>query len=154
MQTSTRYWVNTVSLDHVRLGTAGGFTQAGHGSRSHLERLRPGDGLVFYSPRTALDEGEPLQQFTALGVVTGDRPYQVEMTPDVHPWRTAVRFLPARPAAARPLVGRLSFVPDPERWGLPFRRGLFEVSQPDFVTLAEAMDVTWPVADLEAVLAS
>ncbi len=151
MGTIARYWVNTVSLDHVRIAVAGGFTQAGHGSRSRLGRLRPGDGLAFYSPRTSFENGDPLQQFSALGMVTGDEPYQVEMSADVHPWRTAVRFLPSRPAAARPLLGRLSFVPDPERWGLPFRRGLFEVSEADFGTIAAEMGAAWPVdADVMA----
>ncbi len=146
MSTTARCWVNTVSLDHVRRGAAGGFTQADHGARTRLQRLRPGDGLVFYSPRTAFQGGEPLQQFTALGVVRGDEPYQVEMSPDFRPWRVAVDFLPAQPTAARPLVGRLSFVTDPGRWGLPFRRGLFEVPQSDFATIAAAMTVTWPLA--------
>src|SRR5205085_10162722 len=67
--TSARCWVNTVSLDHVRRAVEGGFTQADHGSRTGLTRLRSGDGLVFYSPRTAFHDGQPLQQFTAVGVV-------------------------------------------------------------------------------------
>jgi hypothetical protein len=145
MSTGARCWVNTVSLDHVRRGVAGGFTQADHGARTRLSRLRPGDGLAFYSPRTAFHDGEPLQQFTAIGIVTGDEPYQVEMTADFRPWRVAVDFLPSEPAAARPLVGHLSFVTDPGRWGLPFRRGLFEVPRSDLVTIAAAMGVRWPL---------
>lgn len=145
MPPTARCWVNTVSLDHVRRGVAGGFTQADHGARSRLTRLQPGDGLVFYSPRTAFHDGAPLQQFTALGVVAGDEPYQVEMTADFRPWRVAVDFLPSEPTDARPLVGRLSFVTDPGRWGLPFRRGLFEVPRSDFVTIAAAMGVRWPL---------
>ena len=90
----------------------------------------------------AFQGGEPLQQFTALGVVAGDEPYQVEMTADFRPWRVAVDFLPSEPTAARPLVGRLSFVTDPGRWGLPFRRGLFEIGRADFLTIAAAMGVT------------
>jgi hypothetical protein len=44
-----RYWVNTVSRDHVRLGARGGFTQAGHGRSTRLSKLVKGDALVFYS---------------------------------------------------------------------------------------------------------
>jgi len=104
-----------------------------------LRRLRPGDGLVFYSPRTAMRSGQPVQRFTALGTVTGTEPYQVEMTPDFHPWRLAVDFHAIGDAQARPLVGRLSFVTDPARWGLPFRRGLFEIPADDFAVIEQAM---------------
>jgi EVE domain len=148
--TTARCWVNTVSLDHVRRAVEGGFTQADHGARTRLTRLRPGDGLVFYSPRTAFHDGEPLQQFTALGLVAGAEPYQVEMAADFRPWRVAVDFLTSEPTAARPLVGRLSFVTDPGRWGLPFRRGLFEVPRSDFVTIAAAMGVRWPLLSPES----
>jgi hypothetical protein len=58
-------WVNTISRDQVRAGVAGGFTQAGHGKASGLKRMNAGDGLVFYSPKTSLKEGEPLRAFTA-----------------------------------------------------------------------------------------
>jgi len=142
-QSEPRYWVNTVSLEHVQLGVAGGFTQADHGRSTRLRGLSPGDGLVFYSPRTAMRGGQSLQEFTALGRVTGTEPYQVEMSPDFHPWRLSVDFLDARPAAARPLVPELEFIPDPKRWGFPFRRGLFEIGRTDFVRIAEAMGIDW-----------
>ena len=62
-----RYWVNTVSRDHVQKGVEGGFTQADHGKNTRLKRLNQGDYLVFYSPRTHFRSGETLQAFTALG---------------------------------------------------------------------------------------
>jgi hypothetical protein len=46
-----RYWINTVSRDHVQTGVEGGFTQADHGKRTRLKRLERGDRIVFYSPR-------------------------------------------------------------------------------------------------------
>ncbi len=138
-----RYWVNTVSLEHVRLGVQGGFTQADHGRSTRLKRLSPGDGLVFYSPRTAMGAGASLQEFTALGLVTGTEPDKVQMSPDFSPWRLAVEFLDVRPAPVRPLVPDLEFIPDPKRWGFPFRRGLFEIGQSDFRRIAEAMGIDW-----------
>ena len=39
----TRYWINTISRDHVMIGEAGGFTQPGHGKNSGLKRLTRGD---------------------------------------------------------------------------------------------------------------
>ena len=74
------YWVNTISRDHVRLGVEGGFTQAGHGKASGLKRMRRDDWLVFYSPKTSLRDGQPLQAFTAIGRVVDDELYRVENT--------------------------------------------------------------------------
>src|SRR5882757_9878622 len=82
-----RYWINTVSKDHVLRGVEGGFTQADHGRSTRLRKLAKGDLLVFYSPRTAFGAGEPLQAFTALGEITDEAPYQAELGPDFHPWR-------------------------------------------------------------------
>lgn len=143
MTGAPRFWVNTVSLDHVEIGVAGGFTQADHGKQTRLRRLSAGDGLVFYSPRERFRGGGPLQRFTAIGVVSGDEPFQVEMRPDFHPWRLEVAFLPARHADVRPLVERLSFITDPTRWGYPFRRGLFPIPEDDFGVIAEAMEARW-----------
>ncbi len=137
----TRYWINTISREHVLLGVEGGFTQAGHGKDTQLRRLRPGDLIAFYSPRTALQSGEPLQQFTALGTVGGGDPYQAEMTPDFHPWRVDVEFQEVTPAPIRPLIEGLSFITDPTKWGFPFRRGLFEIEESDMDLIREALGV-------------
>jgi hypothetical protein len=135
-----RYWINTVSRDHVQRGVAGGFTQADHGKATRLRRLSAGDAIVFYSPRTDYPEGETLQRFTAVGRVIDDEPYQVEMTPDFHPWRRQLKFLPSTETPIAPLVERLEFIPNKKSWGFPFRRGLFEVSEADFRLIAAAMN--------------
>ena len=132
-------WINTVSRAHVRAAVEGGFTQADHGRGTRLKRLRRGDRLAFYSPRTEFRGGEPLQAFTAIGTVTDDEPYQVEASPDFHPWRRRVDFEATQEAPIRPLLEHLSFVPDSSHWGVVFRRGLFEVSCDDFDQIALAM---------------
>ena len=73
--------------------------------------------------------GEPLQRFTALGTITSQHPYQVEMRPDFRPWRLAVDFEDVTPTPIQPLLAELSFITDPKRWGFPFRRGLFEIEE-------------------------
>lgn len=142
----TMFWVNTVSREHVLLGVEGGFTQAGHGRSIRLKQLAVGDGLVFYSPRTAMRSGAALQEFTAIGLITGTEPYQVEISEDFRPWRRDVEFSDARPAPIRPLIESLAFLPDKARWGFPFRRGLFRVEEADFRLIAEAMGASWPVS--------
>jgi len=121
----TRYWINTVSRDHVTAGVQGGFTQANHGRPTTLRRLDRGDWIAFYSPRTTYPDGEPLRRFTAIGRIEDDAVYQAEMTPTFHPWRRRVAFLPVEEAAIEPLIEDLAFITDKRRWGFPFRRGLF-----------------------------
>lgn len=132
-------WVNTISHDHVRAGVADGFTQAGHGKASRLKRLHAGDWLVFYSPKTSLRDGEPLQAFTALGRVADDELYQVEMAPGFMPWRRNIEFEACVEAPIRPLIDELSFIKDKQRWGYVFRLGLFEIPCRDFDLIKAAM---------------
>ena len=137
--TARRYFVNTVSRDHVQRGVAGGFTQANHGRPTGLKQLTTGDLIVFYSPKTAFENGAPLQHFTALGRIADDESYQAEMTPTFHPWRRRVEFLAIEGAPIRPLIEKLSFIEDKQHWGMPFRRGLFEIPEDDFAIIARAM---------------
>ncbi len=134
-----RYWIITVSRDHLLRGIEGGFTQANHGKQAGLKRMDRGDVIVFYSPRTEYPDGEPLQKFTAIGRVSDDATYHVEMTPDFHPWRRDVEFLKTLGTPIQPLLGGLSFIKDPKRWGFPFRRGLFEITATDFEVISKAM---------------
>ena len=134
-----RFWINTVSLDHVEAAAEGGFTQADHGARTRLGRPRPSDEMVFYSPRTSLQAGKPVQQFTALATITGESPYQAFVSEEFQPWRLAATFRPCTRVDARSLVEELSFITDPTHWGLPFRRGLFTIPRADFETIAARM---------------
>ncbi|HEX4774853.1 MAG TPA: EVE domain-containing protein [Candidatus Saccharimonadales bacterium] len=132
-------WINTISRDHVRLGVAGGFTQAGHGKASGLKRLKAGDWLVFYSPQTSYKEGQPLQAFTAIGQVKGDELYQVEIAPGFVPWRRDMKFYDCVETPIRPLIGELSFIKDKTRWGYMFRFGLFPIPEADFKKIKQVM---------------
>lgn len=60
-------WIAVACAAHVRRGRSEGFMQVCHGKAAPLRRIRPGDGVVYYSPTTALGGGEPLQAFTAIG---------------------------------------------------------------------------------------
>jgi DNA-binding MarR family transcriptional regulator/predicted RNA-binding protein len=138
------YWVSTISQDHVRLSVEGGFTQAGHGRASGLKRLKADDWLVYYSPKTSLQDGEPLQAFTAMGRVVDDELYQVEQAPGFTPWRRKIEFVRGTEAPIRPLIDQLSFIKDKRRWGYMFRVGLFEIAQEDFAVISRAMKVNNP----------
>lgn len=132
-------WVNTISRDHVQAAVEGGFTQAGHGKAAGLRRLNAGDWLAFYSPKTSLQGGEPLQAFTAIGRVADDELYQVEMAPGFVPSRRNVDFVDCVETPIRPLIDELSFIKDKRRWGYVFRFGLFEIPLRDFELIKRAM---------------
>lgn len=133
-----KYWVNTISKEHVLRGKTGGFTQANHGKIQGVKRLKKGDLVVFYSGKTAYPDGDPYQKFTAMGRVTDDEPYQVEMTPSFHPFRRNLEFYEIEEAEIKPLITELSFIKDPTHWGFPFMRGLFEIPESDFKKIAVA----------------
>ena len=142
MPTASRQcWVGVVSREHVQLGVKGGFIQLGHGKKAPLQRLRAGDALVMYSPRTRYPDGEALQAFTAIGVVSTGQVYQVEMTDDFKPYRLDVRFLKTREAPIKPLVNDLSFIKSKTHWGAAFRFGQVKISAKDFKLIAKAMGV-------------
>ncbi len=54
-------------------------------------------------------------------------------------------FLRSQPAPIQPLISGLSFIRDKQRWGFPFRRGLFEVEERDFVRIVQAMKASVPL---------
>lgn len=56
------------------------------------------------------------------------------------PFRRDVAYLPAKEEAPiRPLIDRLSFIRNKERWGQAFRSGHFEIHREDFELIASAM---------------
>ncbi len=134
-----QFWIGVVSREHVRLGVKGGFIQLGHGKKAPIQRLRAGDALVMYSPRTAYPDGEPLQAFTAIGVVSTGKVYQVAMTEDFKPYRVDVRFLKAKEAPIKPLIDVLSFIKSKTHWGAAFRFGQIKIPAKDFKLIAKAM---------------
>ena len=134
-----RFWIGVASRDHVNVGVKGGFIQLNHGKRTALRRLKAGDGVIMYSPRTAYPDGEPLQAFTAIGAVVTGEVYQVEVTPDFKPHRVDVQFVPSKEAHIKPLVERLSFIKSKSHWGAAFRFGHVEVPGSDFALIAKRM---------------
>lgn len=134
-----KYWINVVSQDHVKRGFEGGFTQANHGKPWALKKMGKGDWLVFYSPRTKLENGETLQAFTAIGQIIDSEPYQSEIDSSFHPWRRNVRFENTHDAPIRPLIESFEFIVDKTHWGYKFRFGVIEINEHDFNVIKHAM---------------
>jgi EVE domain len=132
----TRYWLGVVSREHVRRGVQLGIAQVNHGRRAPLQRMQPGDGLVYYSPRERIRDGAEVKAFTAIGTIDDSEPWQADEG-DFQPWRRAVTYdTTAREAPVRGLPLELTSAPD---WGVRLRGGLLELSRHDFDLIADAM---------------
>jgi len=117
----------------------GGFGQVCHGKKLPLERMNPGDYLLYYSPKQSFGGGEPCQAFTALGRVLERSAYPFALSENFVPYRRDVGFLETVDAPIAPLLSRLEFIPDLRRWGYPFRHGFFEIGSADFARISAAM---------------
>ncbi|RUW46944.1 MULTISPECIES: EVE domain-containing protein [unclassified Mesorhizobium] len=133
------YWIAVASAQHVRRGRQGGFMQVNHGKAAPLRRVRPGDGIVYYSPTTVSGEKDGLQAFTAIGTVREGEPYQGEMGGGFTPFRRDVGWAQAGETPIKPLLERLEFTAGKSNWGYQLRFGLFPISAADFALIARAM---------------
>lgn len=137
-----RYWIGVASRQHVLRGISEGICQVCHGKGRPLQQMAPNDWIIYYSPTEVFGEQEPCRRFTAIGQIEPTEPYTVTLSTDFTPWRRDVTFYPGKEVAIEPLIGQLSFIKDPRRWGFPFRRGCFAIPYDDFRLIAEAMGVS------------
>ncbi len=141
---SSGHWIAVASADHVRRGRGGGFMQVCHGKGGPLARIRPGDGVVYYSPSTAFRVADGLQAFTAIGVVADRGPYQHDMGGGFVPFRRDVAWSEARETPIRPLLDKLAFTRGRANWGYVFRFGVLRITGADFSVIRDAMQVHEP----------
>ena len=131
------YWLVVASAEHVRIGRQHGFMQVNHGKRAPLKRIKPGDGVVYYSPSVRMGERDGFQSFTAIGFVREGEPYLAEMGCG-KAYRKDVDWFDAPEQPLRPLLGWLDFTQD-KNWGYKLRFGLVELGQSDFEFLEEIL---------------
>lgn len=134
-----RYWIGVVSASHVKLGVLGGFAQLCHGKSAPLRQMRPGDWLIYYSPRTDMAKGEALQAFTAIGQVADEHVYEYQMSESFVPFRRNIRYSECHEVKIADLLDQLSFTRGNRNWGYAFRFGHFQIEREDFLTISQAM---------------
>lgn len=132
-------WLAVACAEHVRRGRASGFMQVCHGKAAPLRRLRPGDGIAYYSPTVAMGDGRPYRALTACGNVAGDDPYPADMGNGFHPWRRDVTWQETEETPIAPVLERLSFAAGRRNWGYALRFGLLAIRPEDFNLIATAM---------------
>lgn len=153
--TAPHCWIAVASAEHALRGRDHqpvGFMQVCHGKQAPLKRLRPGDVVAYYAPTQTMGGKDGLQSFVSVGEVQAQAPYAFDMGGGFVPFRRDVVYWPARAAPIAPLLDRLAFIENRQRWGYQFRLGLFEIPVADMRLIASAMGVeksvfpTWPDA--------
>lgn len=140
---SPRYWIGVVAGDHADHAIEQGICAFSKGTKSALAKLSEGDRFAFYSPKTGFMEGTPVQAFTALGTVIDRTPFEHDWAGH-QIWVCRAAYADAHPAPVRPLLEPLRFVTNVAKWGMAFRRGMFEITEPDFTLIETAMKATRP----------
>ena len=113
--------------------------QSGHGKELPLKRMSKGDAVIFYSPTTSLESGEPLKKFTALARLIDDHIYQVTVSNSFRPYRKNAKYFTCQEADILPLIEQLKFITNKKSWGFRFKFGLFEIPKKDFAIIIRAM---------------
>jgi hypothetical protein len=134
-----RCFLAVATRDNVLAAVGAGFCFVDSGKRTLLSQMSEGDWLAYYSPRELQRETTPCRRFTAIGKVAAGRVSMASGSAGLEGERRPMRYLRCYPVAAATLVRSLSFIRNPERWGVSFRAGFFEVRREDFAVIAEAM---------------
>jgi hypothetical protein len=136
---ATRFWIIVASRDHIQAGVEGGFAQACHGKASPLNRMKAGDGVIYYSSKEHFGQSDKCQRFTAIGRVNDNPTCTHDMGNGFVPARRNITYMQCNEAPIQPLIDALSFIPDKKHWGAPFRFGFLEVPEADFCLIAGNM---------------
>ena len=139
MNNQIKYWIVTVSKEHVLNGMDWEIMQACHGKKAPLKRINKDDFIIFYSSKYKMKDKIPYQKITAIAKATDNEIYQVKMFENFEPFRRKVKFLECQEIEIRPLINDLEFIPNKQKWGYPFRYGLLEISEMDFKLISTKM---------------
>lgn len=135
-----KFWIGVASKNHVAHGVTLGICQFCHGKAAPAKRLAKGDFVIYYSSKHEMGGKDFYQKFTAIGVVTDEIPYQVDMGDGFAPYRRNIDyFAEARHLDIRPLIAELGFIKNKSSWGYSFRFGFFEIDQKSFALIAKGM---------------
>ncbi|CAN5504702.1 EVE domain-containing protein [soil metagenome] len=134
-----KYFLIGASKDHVLKGIEGSFAQAGHGKKDLMTRPAKGDYIVYYSSKVIFEDKIAFQKFTALGIITDEEPYQPDTKSSFKPYRRNVKYLKTKDAEIRPLLYKLSFIKNKDRWGFYLMSGFLEIPKNDFEIIRSAM---------------
>lgn len=136
---AAKFWVVVTSRDHALDGAREGVVQVNHGKNAPLKRMSAGDKVLFYAAKKVYKETELCQRFVALAILTDDVIFQFEFSANFKPYRRKADYQKVEEAAIRPLIDKLDFIKNKEKWGYIFRTGYFEINKHDFDLIESQM---------------
>ena len=124
---------------HVDLVVDAGVVVLGLKGPNGVRKLRPGDGVIYYSPKTAPD-GEVLRSFTAVGTVLGDMEYERDFPSGTKLWVRAVDWHPVvGDVSIYDLLKDLSWIKKPKNWGFYMRGAHRAIPEADFNLISKRL---------------
>lgn len=134
-----KYWIIVASKDHVKKAEEGGFCQACHGKKWPLEKMKAGDGVLFYSSKEKFGSSISYQKFTAIGEIKVGTTYKVTINPTFEPHRKDVSFMDCQEIEIHSLLEQLHFTGNTKNWGYKLMNGFLEIDKHDFELISNKM---------------
>lgn len=138
-----KYWINVISKERVLAAVAEGVMQS-QDNEAHLNRMKKGDWVVFYSPRTDIEGVTKLQSFTAIGQIADHTIYPVEKAPTLKIFRRKMDYVSSKETPLIPLIQHLLFIVNKKHWGTVFKLSLIQIPDVDFQYIAKQMGFSLP----------
>ena len=136
------FYLGIAEKIHADMCVAEGVVVLGLGGPSGVRKLRAGDGVVYYSPKTAPD-GEVLRSFTAIGRVVGDSEYERSVGGGAPLWVRDVAWRTDPDIVSiYDLLDNLSWIKKPKNWGFYMRGSHRAVPEDDYEKISAAMGGT------------
>ncbi len=136
-----KYWVGVAPKNYVHHWVDEGICQFNHGKLAPLQRLTPGDWVIYYANKISLEDSTQYQKFIALGCIVEKDIYQAKVSETYLPYRRHMASVPCQEVSIHELIPDLNFIKNKRNWGAPFRFGFFQISEQDFLLVAHAMKV-------------
>lgn len=133
------YYLGIAEKNYVEMCVERGVVVLGIDGPSGVRKLKPGDGVVYYSPKTAPD-GEVLRSFTAIGEVVGESEYEMSFDSGTQLWVRNVEWKDgARQISIYDHLDALSWIKKPKNWGFYMRGSHRAIPGEDFALISGAM---------------
>ncbi len=135
-----KFWIGVAVAEHIRIGAAEGFCAFAHGKETAVAKLSLGDRFIYYATKERYENGAsvgaPVQAFLATGTVTGE--VERNHYAGYPAFTRQAEYEPLFEVPIKPLLPVLSFIKNPQHWGMAFRRSLFEIAKADFDLILDA----------------
>lgn len=106
-----------------------------------MSKPQKGDWIVYYSSKEFFESKMPFQKFTAIGQIADDKPEQHISSENFKPHRRKVDYIKCKETDIRPLLEKLSFIKNKDKWGFYLMSGFLEIHKDDFELIKASMEL-------------